>query len=58
MQSQVEVMEHERRSLIEDLESLGIRAVQLNEFNDNSELRNLADAIKTFFLKEYNLLSE
>lgn len=51
-------MEHERRSLIEDLESLGIRAVQLNEFNDNSELRNLADAIKTFFLKEYNLLSE
>jgi hypothetical protein len=58
MQTHIELAAHQKLSLIEDLESLGVRAVRLNEFNDNSELRCLADAIKTFFLKEYCLSSE
>jgi hypothetical protein len=40
------------------MESLGLRTIRLNEFNDNSELRDLVDGIKGYFLKEYALQSE
>lgn len=38
---------------LRELESLGLASIRLNEFNDSSELRNLADCIKENFLKEY-----
>jgi hypothetical protein len=47
---------NERHLLIEDLESLGIRTTEIDEF-DNSELRELAETIKTAFLKEYQMQS-
>jgi hypothetical protein len=44
---------NEQSSLLGDLESLGLSSIRLNEFNDNAELRNLANGIKQAFLKEY-----
>jgi hypothetical protein len=43
----------EQMHLLEDLESLGLFTIRLNEFNDNAELRNLSNVIKEAFLKEY-----
>ena len=40
------------------MESLGLSAIRLNEFNDNSELRDLVDGIKGYFLREHALQSE
>ena len=39
---------------IKELESLGLDASRLNEFNDDKELIGLADAIKAKFVKEYS----
>ena len=39
---------------IKELESLGLDASRLNEFNDDKELIGLADAIKGKFVKEYS----
>lgn len=49
---------HERSFLLREMESLGLRAIRLNEFNNNSELRDLVDGIKGYFLKEHALQSE
>ncbi|AIC14438.1 hypothetical protein [Nitrososphaera viennensis] len=45
---------YEQSYLLGDLESLGFSSIRLNEFNDNTELRNLANCIKEAFLKEYS----
>ena len=37
-----------------ELESLGLTAIRLNEFNDNSELVGLVRRIKDAFLVEYH----
>lgn len=39
---------------VKELESLGLYASRLNEFNDDRELIGLADAIKSEFVKEYS----
>jgi hypothetical protein len=44
---------HEQSYLISELESLGLTAVRLNEFNDNNELHALVRSIKEEFLAEY-----
>ena len=49
---------HEQSFLLGEMESLGLRTIRLNEFNDNSELRDLVDGIKGYFLREYALQSE
>ncbi|MGI0019696.1 MAG: hypothetical protein ACREAY_04425 [Nitrososphaera sp.] len=49
---------HEQSYLLGEMESLGLRMIQLNEFNDNSEPLNLVNGIRDFFLKEYGLLKE
>gem|GEM_PF-6199454 len=49
---------HEQSFSLGEMESLGLRTIRLNEFNDNSELRDLVDGIKGYFLKEYALQSE
>lgn len=49
---------HEQSFLLGEMESLGLRAIRLNEFNDNSELRDLVDGIKGYFLREHALQSE
>ena len=36
-----------------ELESLGLTTIRLNEFNDNTELRRLVNAIKEDLLEEY-----
>ena len=36
-----------------ELESLGLSTIRLNEFNDNSELKRLVNAIKEALLEEY-----
>jgi hypothetical protein len=38
--------------LMGELESLGLSTIQLNEFNDNFELKGLVKGIKEGFLKE------
>jgi hypothetical protein len=50
--------DHERSHLVSELESLGLRIHQTNEFNDNSELRDLVNGIKGYYLREYALQSE
>jgi hypothetical protein len=44
---------HEQTYFLGELESLGFTSIQLNEFNDNRELRNLVDCIKENFLQGY-----
>lgn len=44
---------HEQTYLMSELESLGLSSIRLNEFNDNTELRRLVNAIKEDFLDEY-----
>jgi hypothetical protein len=44
---------HEQSFLLGEMESLGLRMIQLNEFNDNSELRDLVNGIKGHYLREY-----
>jgi hypothetical protein len=36
-----------------ELESLGLSTIKLNEFNDNSELKRLVNAIKEALMQEY-----
>jgi hypothetical protein len=38
-----------------ELESLGLSTIKLNEFNDNTELKRLVNAIKEDLLTEYRL---
>ena len=45
---------HEQNYLMSELESLGLTAIRLNEFNDNSELGGLVRRIKDSFLEEYH----
>ena len=44
---------HEQSFLMSELESLGLSSIKLNEFNDNSELKRLVNAIKEALLEEY-----
>jgi hypothetical protein len=44
---------HEQTFFLGELESLGLTSIQLNEFNDNTELHNLVDCVKENFLREY-----
>lgn len=37
-----------------ELESLGLSTIKLNEFNDNSELKRLVNAIKEALMQEYS----
>ena len=46
---------HERAYLISELESFGLRVHRLCEFNDNSELWELLEGLRGFYLKEYAL---
>jgi hypothetical protein len=39
--------------VIEDLESLGLRHISLNECNDTYELENLCDKIKEAWISEF-----
>lgn len=45
---------HEQSYLKGELESLGLCSMQLNEFNDNVELRSLIIGIKEGLLQQYN----
>jgi hypothetical protein len=38
---------------LEDLESLGISSISVNEFNDTFELENLCERIKQSFYEAY-----
>jgi hypothetical protein len=48
---------HEQSYLMAELESLGLSTIQLNEFNDNAELRFLVTRIKDSLLNEYRSTS-
>lgn len=48
-----EVVNHEQRYLMSELESLGLSTIRLNEFNNNEELRNLVHAIKQALLNHH-----
>jgi len=50
----IDTQAHERAFLLAELESLGLRPIQLNEFNDNHELHDLIDIIKKSLLREHN----
>jgi hypothetical protein len=39
--------------ILEDLESLGLRHISLNELNDQSELSKLCEKIKQAWINEY-----
>lgn len=45
---------HMRSYLTNELESLGLAAIRLNEFNNASELGGLVKGIKESLLKEYH----
>lgn len=45
---------HKQNYLMSELESLGLTAIRLNEFNDNSELVGLVRHIKDSFLEAYH----
>jgi hypothetical protein len=45
---------HEQSYLRGELESLGLHSMQLNEFNDNGELRSLIKGIKESLLQQYD----
>lgn len=44
---------HRQSFLLNDLESLGLSTIKLNEFNDSRELGFLVDRIKKSLLSEY-----
>jgi hypothetical protein len=44
---------HKQSYLMNELESLGLREIRLNEFNDARELGGLVTMIKEDLLKEY-----
>ena len=44
---------HKQSFLLNDLESLGLSTIKLNEFNDSLELGVLVDRIKESLLNEY-----
>jgi hypothetical protein len=50
----IDTQAHEHAFLLAELESLGLRAIQLNEFNDNHELHDLINIIKKSLLREHN----
>jgi hypothetical protein len=45
--------DHQKSYLMNELESLGLTTIRLNEFNDARELSSLVRTIKESFLKEY-----
>jgi hypothetical protein len=45
---------HEHSYLKGELESLELHSMQLNEFNDNGELRSLIKGIKESLLQQYD----
>ena len=45
---------HKRSYLTNELESLGLAAIRLNEFNNARELGGLVSGIKASLLKEYH----
>jgi len=45
---------HKKSFLKNELESLGLTTIRLNEFNDTEELGGLVKMIKDSFLKEYH----
>jgi hypothetical protein len=51
---EIHPQENEQSVLLGELGSLGLSSIRLNEFNDNAELRSLANGIKEAFLKEYS----
>ena len=50
---QIQSESHEQSYLMGELESLGLTSIRLNEFNNNSELKMLVNAIKEDFIAEY-----
>jgi len=42
----IDVINHEQSYLMAELESIGLSTIQLNEFNNNKELRHLVRRIK------------
>ena len=51
--AQLQTKSHEQSYLMGELESLGLASIKLNEFNNNSELKMLVNAIKKDFMAEY-----
>lgn len=47
----IDTQAHERAFLLAELESLGLRPIQLNELNDNHELRDLINIIRKSLLR-------
>jgi hypothetical protein len=45
---------HKKSYLTNELESLGLTTIRLNEFNNTIELRGLVKMIKECLLKEYH----
>ena len=45
---------HKQSYLMNELESLGLTEIMLNEFNDAKELEGLVKIIKESLLKEYH----
>ena len=45
---------HKKSYLMNELESLGLTTIRLNEFNDAKELGGLVNMIKESLLKEYH----
>lgn len=51
--AQLQTESHEQSYLMGELESLGLTSIKLNEFNNNTELKILVNAIKEDFMAEY-----
>jgi hypothetical protein len=49
----IDTQAHEHAFLLAELESLGLRSIQLDEFRDNHDLRGLINVIKKSLLREY-----
>lgn len=47
----IDTQAHERAFLLAELESLGLRPIQLIELNDNHELRDLINIIRKSLLR-------
>jgi hypothetical protein len=57
MTTKLEQEFQEQNYLISELESLGLSSIQINEFNDNRELRSLVKRLKESFLSEYRKIT-
>lgn len=49
----IDTQAHEHAFLLAELESIGLRSTQLDEFSDNYDLRGLINVIKKSLLREY-----